>query len=371
MILEGGVSNFICIDHTSYSYFAGNNYLGLANNPEITQASVKALQTYGLNLAASRKTTGTSNLHIELERRLASFKEREDAVTFASGYLGNKILLETLSERYNTVLIDSMAHSSLLEGIPKAKVKIDFFNHRDSLHLATLLKNLSPGDSPIILTDGIFALTGEIAPLDQYYELALKYNALILVDDAHATGILGEKGKGTPEYFHLDEAPNIFQSETMSKALGAYGGFLAGNHDFIQSIRDKSSFFSASTALPPPIVGGAVAALKLMVKHPDIRAKLQENLRRLKEGIINMGLKTNNVPTPIIPVFFESKEQALSLSHYLEQHCIIAPFVSYPVKTEEYLVRITVSASHTFNQIEELLETIKEWIVEFNSPLDF
>jgi len=358
--LDSEVDSYISLNNSRYSYFAGNNYLGLANHPDFIKAATGALQKYGINFAASRRTTGTSDIHLELERTLAGYKEKDDAVVFASGYLGNRLLLEALRDHYSAVFADAQAHPSIRDGIPNDVAAISFYEHCNSGSLENLLKR-NPHHKPLIITDGVFALTGEIAPLDRIAAVASPYGALIVVDDAHATGILGKTGKGTPEHFGLGKADNIFQSETMSKAMGVYGGFIAASHDVISAIRQKSSFYGASTALPPPLVAAGSASVKYIAAHPELRTRTLENARMVREGIISAGFETSDSITPIIPVYLGDRQKARALSAFLKENLIIVPAVDYPVKTGRYIVRITVSANHSPEQIENLLAVLKLW----------
>ena len=358
--LESRIGNFITLQGKSYSYFAGNDYLGLAARPETTLAAVKAVRQFGTGFSASRQTTGTSGIHIELEQLLADFKGQEAAMVFASGYLGSRLLLETLADRFDTIFADSMAHPSILDGIPRGFTGVHHYNHCDTGHLEQLLNDCG-SHMPLIITDGIFALTGEIAPLDQIHFLAEKYHGLMVVDDAHATGVLGANGRGTPEYFNLGGSPLIYQSETMSKALGSYGGFISGTNAFIDNIRSRSPFYSASTALPPAVVGAACASLGILKENPQLRSSLLGNARKLRAGIREAGFSTSGDHTPIIPLYFRNMPSAQHLSAWLEEHLIIAPAVSYPVKTGQFIVRITVSATHTSAQLDHLMRALKEW----------
>jgi len=365
-ILNGGVGHTIRVNDKTLSYFAGNNYLGLANDPTLVKDAIKALEKYGVNFAASRQTTGTSDIHLALEKSLAEFKGQQEAVAFASGYMGNKILLHILRKQYDSIFADSMAHSSITDGIPCNIPQVKYYEHANPNHLEELLK-ASPQSRPLIITDGVFALTGGIAPVDQLYSLAQKYGAILVVDDAHATGVLGENGRGTPEHFHLDNAPGLFQSETMSKAIGSYGGFIAGNHELIDTIRKKSTFYGASTALPPPVVAAGLSSLKLIENHPELRTKLMDNTRMLRKGIEDLAFSTTSGITPIIPIYFKEKQTATHLSQFLEKNGIIAPAVDYPVKTSQFIVRITASSIHTEDQIQHLLQTLKEWREKYDT----
>ncbi len=358
--LNSEVSNYIHLHDKKYSFFSGNNYLGLANHPEIKKAAKKSIDKYGLNFAAARQTTGTSAIHLELEKELSDFKNKEDAVVFASGYMGNSILLHALKNQYTTLFTDEAAHPSILDGIPRDIKNIQFYKHCDARHLEGLL-NQNKNQRALIITDGIFALTGEISPLDEMHSLAEKHKALLVVDDAHATGVLGENGKGTPEYFHLQDAANIYQTETMSKAFGVYGGFISASKEIVSRIRENSRAYLASTSLPPPIVSAACTSLKLIRQQPQLRAALTRNASEMRKGVVELGLHTTQVPTPIIPIFFSSLEKARKLSDYLKENGLIVPCINYPVKMDKFIARITVSSNHTRAQIEELLVLLKQW----------
>jgi 7-keto-8-aminopelargonate synthetase-like enzyme len=360
IILDSGVGNYILFNNKQYSYFAGNNYLGLANHPEVKDAAIRSIERFGINFSASRKTTGTAGIHLELEKQLSAFKQKEDAVVFASGYLGNAILLQVLRKEYSAVFIDESSHPSILEAIPRDISRIFQYEHRSSSHLEALLKK-NRRFRPLIITDGLFALTGEIAPLGQIFPLAQRYHAILVVDDAHSTGILGENGRGTPEYFHLEEAENLFQTETMSKAIGVYGGFIAGSLELTASIRAGSTVYQASTSLPPPVVSAGIASLKLMEEQPGLRIKLLSMASEIRTGISNLGFNTTPDNTPIIPVMFRTFEEAKQLSEFLEEHNIVVPCIQYPVKTKLSMIRITACVNHTREQTGSLLEILKKW----------
>jgi 7-keto-8-aminopelargonate synthetase-like enzyme len=360
LTMESFSGNTIQSEGRQYSYFAGNNYLGLANHPELIRAANEGIRNYGLNFAASRQTTGTSAIHLELEGLLARFKQQDDAIVFASGYLGNKILLQALKGDYDAIFADQSAHSSVIDGFPSDISNIYFYEHRNVIDLEHIIRK-HKSIKPLVITDGIFALTGEIAPLNEIYPIVEKYNGLLVVDDAHATGVLGENGKGTPEYFHLDHSPRIFQTETMSKAIGVYGGFISANKAVVQKIRENSHVYGASTALPPPMVAAACAAIKLIANEPERREKMLMNALKIREGVKDLGYNTTNSVAPIIPLMFDNQNDASGLSDYLKTKGMIAPFVTYPVKTVQYIVRITVSATHTEQQINELLNALEVW----------
>jgi 7-keto-8-aminopelargonate synthetase-like enzyme len=369
VVLKSSVSNYINLDDKTYSYFAGNNYLGLANHPAVIRDVVNSVQKYGVNFSASRQTTGTSELHLELEKLLSEFTNQPASVVFASGYMGNRILLHALKDRYTAVFYDELSHPSFKDGFPAGISSLIPYDHCNPRHLELLLRK-NRKFRPLIVTDGIFALTGEIAPFDILYLLAEQYNAIIIVDDAHATGILGQNGRGTCEHFHIRDTPNIYCSGTMSKALGAYGGFISADERIVQAIRLESAPYLASTALPPPITAAGCSAIKIIMQHPDLRLTLLKNANLIREGVKKLDFITNFEGTPIIPLYFNYEENATDLSTFLRGNNIIAPYVKYPVKIDKFIVRITVSAIHTIDQIENLLAVLKKWRDRHGSDKD-
>ena len=360
ILLNGPVSNYIQRNGRKYSFFGGNDYFGLANHPAVKAASIQSIKKYGTNFSASRYTTGTADIHLKLEKKLSLFKGKQDSVVYASGYQGNSILLELLKNKYSIVFMDQFAHPSISTIIPKDIKNALQYNHCDTDHLENLLKKHKKHRS-LIITDGIFALTGEISPIGEIYSLAKKYNALLIVDDAHATGILGDTGKGTPEHFNLHGYENIFQTETMSKALGSYGGFIAGHKNLTDLIRKNSATYQSSTALPPPIAAASLAALKIIKNNPGLRSEVLRKAGYLRKAIISMGFDTTNGITPVIPIKMPSEVKAKSLSSYMEQKGIIAPFMNYPYRQKMHIIRVTVSANHTEDQMDEFLRSLKEW----------
>jgi 7-keto-8-aminopelargonate synthetase-like enzyme len=362
VILDGGIGNYVYSKGRRFSYFGGNNYLGLANHPAVKKAVIQAVRKYGINFSASRRTTGTATIHLELENELSLFKGKEDTVVFASGYQGNSILLEILKGRYSMILADQFAHASITAALPR-EVNMLFYDHCDAGHLDYLITHYRIS-SPLIITDGVFALTGEIAPLDKLYPVVKKHNGLLVVDDAHATGVLGKTGKGTPEHFKLPEDENIYQTETMSKALGGYGGFISGSRELTELIRERSTTYQASTALPPPVVAAGIASLKIIHENLYLHILLLEKADRLREEIINLGFETTGDNTPIIPLVMPDPERGKRLSLFLENSGIIVPYINYPSNREMYILRIALTACHTDAQIKKLLVNLKKWIKE-------
>jgi 7-keto-8-aminopelargonate synthetase-like enzyme len=360
-VLSSGIGNYVYFRGKKYSYFGGNNYLGLACHADLKNAAIRAIKRYGVNFSASRVTTGTSDLHLELEMQLSAFKKKEDTIVFPSGYQGNSILLRALATPDSAVFIDRLAHPSIEDSIPRFIGHVQFYDHCDAGHLGILIQKLPRKLRPVIITDGIFALTGNIAPLDEYYPLVKQYGARLIIDDAHATGILGPNGLGTPEHFGLDNAAGIYQTETMSKALGSYGGFISGSRELIGLLRAESAIYRASTAIPPHMVAAGIASLKIITGNPGLRMQLIEASSQIKEEIISMGFDTGRDKTPIIPLLFDSQATAMNLSVFMKENGIIVPAINYPNKLGKHMVRITISANHTGKQTKALLKLIKKW----------
>lgn len=360
IILDSEAGNYIISNGKRYSYFAGNNYLGLASHPKMKEAVIEAVAKYGVNFAASRHTTGTSDLHLRLENALARFKVKNDAVVFASGYQGNSILLEGLKGDSQAVFTDEHAHASIVTAVREKEVSFHYYNHCDDRHLDSLMSKSDFRDK-LVITDGVFALTGEIAPLDRIYKVVKKHNAVLIVDDAHATGVLGVNGRGSPEHFGLDGNDDIIQTETMSKALGGYGGFIADRRDITNAIRNRSATYQASTALPPPIVAAGIASLEIIGNNPELRTELMNKANELRDIITDLNFTTTGEATPIIPLLFENREEAKDLSGYLEKNNVIVPFINYPGKNSMHLLRLTISVSHTNDQINHLTNLLKKW----------
>lgn len=358
-IQESETGSYVISNGREYSYFGGNNYLGMATHPAVKKAATEAIEKYGVNFSASRCTTGTSDIHLELERQLSLFTGKDDTVIFASGYMGNSILLEVLKEKYSAVFADSHSHSSIRSAIPLGR-SVTWFDHCNTEDLDSHLSSAKP-DRPLIITDGIFALTGEIAPLDMIFSVVKKYKGILVVDDAHATGVLGITGKGSPEYFNLHDRNDIYQTGTMSKAIGSYGGFIPGSRELINLIRVRSTAWQASTSLPPPLVVSAIASLKLISGDQGMRKRLIDNAISLKEKIASLGLKTIIAGTPIVPIFMSSQKRTEELSAYLETNRIIVPYMNYPSGQGMNLLRIALTVSHTETQVNELLEYLRKW----------
>lgn len=356
-VLTGRIGPHASFEGKDYLYFAGNNYLNLAGKRELREAAIEAVDRYGTSFGAGRTTTGTAELQLELEELLARFKGREDAMIFSSGYLGNQILLKGLVEEGDHIFYDKWAHPSLKEGIPLGDSKQRPFPHNDTESLKKLLQEVSKG---IILVNGVDPCTGEIAPLDQIAELIEGRNFKVLVDDAHSTGVLGENSRGTLEHFGI-KSDNFFQTETMSKALGSFGGFIASGEETISRLREVSPTYRGSTPLPPAVVGASKAAVEILLQNPRLGEKVRRNAEKIAKGLTKLGLKVKWHGSAIIRLEEEEDfSQELSLS--LKRQDVIVPFIHYPDEDSPGRLRLTASSGHTQRDIDLLIKAFKRAI---------
>jgi 7-keto-8-aminopelargonate synthetase-like enzyme len=356
------------IDGRRYLYFGGTGYLGLAGHPEVLEAACEAVRRYGLHTATSRSGFGTSPPTLEVERRAAEFFGREAAFYFVSGYVGNHIVIQALAGRFETLFADEAAHYSLEEASRLSGRPIVRFRHADPDDLERLLRlHCGPEGRPLVLTDGIFAASGDIAPLDQYIKILGRYEgASLLVDDAHGFGTLGEAGRGTFEHFGFwgpgvnsaaePTGTGLFVAGTLSKALGGFGGILAGSDEFIRLARSSSHYYEGASALPAPVAGAAAKALEIVLREPQLRARLRENVSLLRQGLRDLGLSVADSPSPVIGLAVGDARNMRRLHAELKEKGILVPyFPTYSGTSKEGLLRIAVCAAHTVGMLEQLL----------------
>jgi len=281
--------------------FASNDYLGLSGRKEIIEAAAEALCTYGMSMASSRLLSGSHVLHRRLEERIAVFKRTQAALVFTSGYSANVGIIPALVKRGDGVFSDKLNHASIIDGLRLSGASLFFYRHNDMEHLETLLKNDVRGNK-LIVTDTVFSMDGDIAPLVAICALADQYGTMVLVDDAHGTGVLGHNGRGALEYLGLEDRRDILVMGTMSKALGCIGGFIAGSQELIQYMVNRARSFIYTTALPPFVAAACIKAIDIVEKESHLRQNLHVCSSALKEGLKKRGFNTLNSETPIIPL---------------------------------------------------------------------
>jgi 8-amino-7-oxononanoate synthase len=346
----------VVIGGREYLNFASNDYLGLSAHPALLKAATRALESYGMGSGASRLLGGGSDLHEELEARVASFKGTGAALLMNSGYSANAGVVPAIASEGDAVFSDELNHASLIDGSRLSRAKTHIYRHRDIEHLEGLLKN-TPARRKIVVTDSVFSMDGDIVPLKGIYDLCLEYGAVLYLDDAHATGVLGG-GKGSLEHFSLRPEPWIIQMGTFSKALGSFGAFAAGSPDAIEWLVNSARSFIYSTALPACVVAASLEAMEIIDKDTMLLERLWRNRERLFSGLKTLGFDTGESETPIIPIIMESVPEVVKLSERLAGEGIYAPAIRPPtVKAPR--IRLSVTAAHTDEDIAVLLEALR------------
>jgi 7-keto-8-aminopelargonate synthetase-like enzyme len=350
LILNGAVGRRAVFDDFEVTFYGGTNYLGLANHPLNRLAAGFAALKYGTSVAASRVTTGTAKPHIMLERSLALYMGTKEALICGSGGDANRVLLNGITQFNDVVFCEQTAHPTLLESIPK-NIQTRFFSQND---LADLEHQLEGIDRGLILIDGVNALTGRIAPLDQLYQLMQHRPGLrLVVDDCHGAFVLGLRGRGAVEHFGI-RSDRVYQTGTMSKALGSFGGFIAGSRELCAQLRDTTTY-RAATPLPPPVAAASIASLAVLFSRGgDLRRELLQNTHYLAQRLNELGFETTFHGTPILAIKPPEHVDAQKLSDDLLREGIYLPFIRYPHKDSPGQLRLALSATHLREDIDTL-----------------
>jgi 7-keto-8-aminopelargonate synthetase-like enzyme len=334
------------------SYFGGCDYFRLASHPEILRAVREGLDRFGLNVAASRKTTGNHPLYEQLETRLARFFAVEAAVLVSSGYAANLAAAQALSGDFTHALIDERAHGSLFDAAKFLECPLRPFQHRNAISAAKLAQAAGRHARILLLTDGLFSHSGEVAPLDAYLHF-LPPGATLLVDDAHGAGTLGQFGRGTAELLSVPTR-RLVQTVTLSKAFGAYGGAILGSRQLREKIIARSRLFTGNTPLPLPLAAAALAALDLLRREASFRPRLADNTGRVKAALVKAGFPSNGGPGPIFPLIPRDRREAASLKSKLLAAGIHPPLIRYPGAPAQGYFRFVISSEHTRRQLDAL-----------------
>jgi 8-amino-7-oxononanoate synthase len=353
--LHSGVGPVVDMAGRQTLLFASNDYLGLAMHPEVIQAAVEATQRFGAGAGAARLVSGSLPPHQELETALAQFKGTEAALTYGSGYLANIGTIPALIGRGGLILADRLCHASLIDGCRLSAADFRIYRHNDTDHLRSLLAARRQTRRTLIVTDGLFSMDGDLAPLPELNRLAQEYEADLYIDDAHGTGVMGPHGRGTVEHFGLDtQIP--FQMGTLGKAFGSSGAYIAGPSTLIQYLMNTSRSFIFTTAPPPSSAAAATTAIRIIQREPERRARLWANRERLFTGLTQLGFNLSPSVSPIIPILVGSAETALSFAEHLFAEGIYAPAIRPPtVPDATSRIRITVTAEHTDVHIDHAL----------------
>ena len=343
-------------DDKEYLMMASNNYLGLTFDTRVIEGALKGAQQYGTGSGGSRLVSGTFPLFTELERSLAKFKNTEKALVFNTGYMANVGTISAVADKNTIIFSDALNHASIIDGCRLSRGTVKTYSHCDIDELKYLLKQVDRNTRKLIVTDGVFSMDGDIAPLDKLYELSRDYNALLMVDDAHATGTIGN-GHGTAAYFNLEKEIDI-QLGTLSKSLGSVGGYVAANSTIIDYLVNTSRSFIFSTALSPADIGAALAALQVLETDRSVLGRLQENVNYMADQLTSLGINATN-ETPIFPILIGRNDDTLAVSDYLYESGIIGTAIRPPtVPIGESRIRLTVTAAHNKEQIDYVCHTL-------------
>jgi 8-amino-7-oxononanoate synthase len=362
-VFEGRADRVVVKDGRELLCFASNNYLGLTADEAVIRAASEATLRYGTGSGASRLVSGTMELHVRLEEELASFKETEAGLLFGSGFAANLGTITALVGSEDVIYTDRLNHASIIDGSRLSKARLEIYAHADAGDLESRLarnRDRSSGGRRLIVTDGVFSMDGDLAPLPQILELAEIYDAWVLVDDAHASGVIGPRGAGTADYYGVD-SPRLIRLATLSKAFGGEGGFVAGSADLIDYLRHKARPFVFSTAPSPATTATALKALEIVRTEPHRRERLRANAERLREGLLSLGYTVPGGPTPILPVMIGEPGRAVAISRALEDRGVLAPAIRPPTVPEgTSRLRVTAMATHTDSDIDRALQAFRE-----------
>ncbi|HYF12188.1 MAG TPA: glycine C-acetyltransferase [Actinomycetota bacterium] len=355
-VLEGPTGARARFDGRDVINLASNNYLGLANHPRMNAAAAKAAAELGAGSGAVRTISGTMAMHRDLERRFADFKHAEDALMFQSGFTANAGTVAAVLDKEDVIVSDRLNHASIIDGARLSRAEIKVFEHRDADHADALLAETKrPARRQLLITDGVFSMDGDIAPLPALVEVAEKHDAIMMIDDAHASGVLGTAGAGTVDHFGLHGRVDI-QVGTLSKAIGVLGGFIAGPTQLIEWLVNRGRPFLFSTSAPPAVVAACVEALEIIRDEPERLERLWQNTRTFKAGLHELGFDTGDSETPITPVITGDEATTQTFARRLFEEGVFTPAIVYPtVMKGRARVRTIVTADHAEADLEEAL----------------
>ncbi|MBI4832683.1 MAG: 8-amino-7-oxononanoate synthase [Candidatus Lindowbacteria bacterium] len=358
-LIDGPIGPRVSMDGREVVLLCTNDYLGLANHPAVKRAAQKAVEEYGTGAGASRLVSGTMPPHAELEAALARFKGTQAALVFGSGYLANLGIISALASRGDVVYSDNLNHASIVDACRLSRATTKVFPHGNTDTLREMLANDLAYGRRLIVTDGIFSMDGDIAPLPELVALASEYDCLLMVDDAHATGVLGPKGKGSATHFGLEGRIDI-QMGTLSKALGSYGAFVAGSRELVDLLLNRARSFVFTTALPPASAAAALESLKIVEREPERSERLWRTAAVLKDGLSSAGFDTANSETFIIPVIIGDARLCVQMAEALLDEGVFAQAIRPPSVPEgTSRLRVVPMSEHSASDIDFAIEAFK------------
>jgi glycine C-acetyltransferase len=359
--LSSAQGAWLVVDGKRALNFCSNNYLGLANHPRLVQAAREAGEKYGVGPGAVRTIAGTMDLHIKLEERMAAFKGVKAAITFQSGFNANLATIPALVGKADAIFSDELNHASIIDGSRLSGAKIIRYNHCDPEDLHRVLEeNRASYPKALVVSDGVFSMDGDVAPLDKIYAVSEQYEAILMVDDAHGEGVLGRGGRGIVDHFGLHGKVDV-EVGTMSKAFGVVGGVVAGDPLVVEWLRQRGRPFLFSSAMTVPDTAACLASLDLLEESTELVDKLWENTRYFKTEMQNLGFDTGNSETPITPVMLGEAPLAQQFSRALYENGVFAMSIGFPtVPRGKARIRVMISASHEKEDLDQGLEAFKK-----------
>jgi glycine C-acetyltransferase len=356
-VLEDEQRAHTTFDGRSVVNLSSNNYLGLTTHPRLRERAIQALERYGVGTGSVRTIAGTMNLHVELERRLAEFKQTEATVVFQSGFTANAGTVSALLTKEDVIISDELNHASIIDGCRLSRAAIKVFPHKDVDAARRILRELPASQRKLLITDGVFSMDGDLGPLPELCAVAEEYGAIMMVDDAHASGVFGRNGRGTVDHFGMHGRVDI-QVGTLSKAIGALGGYVAGTNALIDFLHHRGRPFLFSTSHPPSVTATCLAALDVLIEEPEIIERLWDNTRFFKAGLTALGFNTGMSESPITPVIVGDGALAMTLSDQLFEGGVFAQGIAFPtVARDRARVRTIVTATHTREDLQFALDT--------------
>jgi len=363
-VLDGEQGAHASIDHCSVVNLSSNNYLGFTSHPRLRQRALDALSSLGVGTGSVRTIAGTMQIHMELERRLATFKKTEATVVFQSGFAANAGTVAALLGRDDVIVSDELNHASIIDGARLSRATIKVFPHRDVAAARAILADLPRGQRTLLITDGVFSMDGDLGALPGLCDIADEFGCIMMVDDAHASGVFGSQGRGTVDHFGLHGRVDV-QVGTLSKALGALGGYVAGSRALIEFLYRRARPFLFSTSHPPSVAATCLAAIDVLETEPRWMEQLWENTRFFKAGLETLGFNTGESESPITPVIVGESSLAVRLSDRLFEEGVFAQGITFPtVAHDKARVRTIVTASHTRQELQFALDAFKNVGVE-------
>ncbi|HZR22404.1 MAG TPA: glycine C-acetyltransferase [Vicinamibacterales bacterium] len=355
-ILEGEQKPKTTFDHHQVVNLSSNNYLGLTTHPRLREAALEATRKFGVGSGSVRTIAGTMDIHMELERRLAAFKKVEAVVVFQSGFTANAGTVSAVLTKDDVVVSDELNHASIIDGCRLSRAAIKVFPHKDVDAARKVLKDLPAAQRKLLITDGVFSMDGDLGALPDLCAVAEEFGAIMMVDDAHASGVFGKNGRGTVDHFGMHGRVDI-QVGTLSKAVGALGGYVAGSKTLIEFLYHRARPFLFSTSHPPAVAAACIAAIDVLEQEPQIIERLWENTRFFKAGLTSLGFNTGLSESPITPVIAGEGALAMKLSDRLFEEGVFAQGIAFPtVARDKARVRTIVTATHTRDELQFALD---------------